>query len=453
VISILFMGLAGVVIWVGGAYLFTMLAFGLRYLHRAGFRLGDQAALEYSLPHLGRLDAFFVYFLVPCLNEESVIGGTVARLTAPDSRIIVIDDGSEDATGAVAAQAGGPHVTVLRRDLPDARKGKGEALNAGLNLVRAMAAEAGQDPGSVLVCVMDADGHLSTGAVAQVVREFADPQVGAVQLAVRIRNRGNFLTQIQDFHFWALAAVSQFGRAAIGSVSLGGNGQFSRLTALNEAGQRPWTASLTEDLDLTITMLLGGWKTTTAPGAAVSQQGVRLIKPLVKQRTRWYQGHMACGRRLPEIWRAPSISHARAIELSLYLLVPWVLDLPWSILWHVALLGFIVNTSAYFVTGQGPVAAALSIGLWYLVSFTPALTSSVLQKRRHPETSWPRAILMGHSFLVMNYLFFFCAWKALYALITGKTTWDKTRREHEHPAAEPAQSGASAGSRVTVTRH
>jgi 1,2-diacylglycerol 3-beta-glucosyltransferase len=433
VITIMLMGLAGMVIWIGGAYLFTMLAFGLRHLHRAGGKLGDQAELGYGRPHLGREDPFFVYFLVPCLNEEKVIGGTVARLTGPASRVILIDDGSEDATGAVAARTGGLDVTVLRRDLPDARKGKGEALNAGLDLVRALVAEAGQDPAHILVCVMDADGHLSDGAVTQVTREFADPQVGAVQLAVGIRNRDNFLTQIQDFHFWSLAAVSQFGRAAIGSVSLGGNGQFSRLTALNEAGPKPWSASLTEDLDLTITLLLAGWKLTTSPGAAVCQQAVSRIKPLIRQRTRWYQGHMSCGRRLPEIWRSPVISHARAIELSLYLLVPWVLDLPWSILWHVALLGFVVDARSYFITSQGTLFFALSILLWYVVSFTPAMTSTVLQKLRHPETSWLRAMLFGHSFLVMNYVFFLCAWKALYALASGRTGWDKTQREQEQP--------------------
>jgi 1,2-diacylglycerol 3-beta-glucosyltransferase len=67
------------------------------------------------------------------------------------------------------------------------------------------------------------------------------------------------------------------------------------------------------------------------------------------------------------------------------------------------------------------------------VSFTPAMTSSVLQKLRHPETSWFRAILFGHSFLVMNYVFFLCAWKALYALASGRTGWDKTQREQEQP--------------------
>jgi hypothetical protein len=33
----------------------------------------------------------------------------------------------------------------------------------------------------------------------------------------------------------------------------------------------------------------------------------------------------------------------------------------------------------------------------------------------------------------MNYVFFLCAWKALYALASGRTGWDKTQREQEQP--------------------
>jgi len=79
VLTILAMSLAGMVVWLGAAYLFTMLGFGIRRLHRLGVGLGDQAALDYWQPHMRREDPFFVYFLVPCLNEERVIGGTVAR--------------------------------------------------------------------------------------------------------------------------------------------------------------------------------------------------------------------------------------------------------------------------------------------------------------------------------------------------------------------------------------
>lgn len=51
-------------------------------------------------------------------------------------------------------------------------------------------------------------------------------------------------------------------------------------------------------------MVLRGWTLTSTPLAAVSQQGVHKVRALIQQRTRWYQGHMSCGRRLPEIWHS-----------------------------------------------------------------------------------------------------------------------------------------------------
>ena len=113
---------------------------------------------------------------------------------------------------------------------------------------------------------------------------------------------------------------------------MGGNGQFTRLSALDEAGTRPWSDSLTEDLDLGITLSALGWRSTSTPWAYVSQQGVASVRRLLRQRTRWYQGHMTATRRLPELARARYLPTGRFIELAAYLAVPWCLSLPWSIL-------------------------------------------------------------------------------------------------------------------------
>ena len=42
----------------------------------------------------------------------------------------MVDDGSDDGTPDVLAAIDHAGLTVLRRDFPNARKGKGEALNA-----------------------------------------------------------------------------------------------------------------------------------------------------------------------------------------------------------------------------------------------------------------------------------------------------------------------------------
>jgi 1,2-diacylglycerol 3-beta-glucosyltransferase len=155
-----------------------------------------------------------VFALVPCLDEELVIADTVRELLAQDPgvRVVVVDDASDDRTAEAAAEAGGDRVVVHRRRLPDARKGKGPALNAGFARVREAVEAAYLDPERVLVLVMDADGRLSPGAVGRVKALFAEPKVGGAQLGVRIRNRAtNTLTMIQDCEFWGIAALGPAG--------------------------------------------------------------------------------------------------------------------------------------------------------------------------------------------------------------------------------------------------
>lgn len=334
------------VMGLSAAYFFFSVGLGIRVLRRQGVPLGYQGDFTYGAPFLPSRgkeapSAYVTYFMVACLNEAEVIGATVSGLVDPTgrSRIIVIDDGSDDRTAQIALEAGKGQVILISRCLPDARKGQGAALNSGFTRLVADVQANGHDPEHVVVCVMDADGRLSQGAMAEILPLFDDPYVGGVQLAVRIRNRAaNFLLRFQDYQFWSQSAMTQFGRIRTDSVSLGGNGQFARLSALLEAGPRPWSSSLTEDLDLTVTLALRGWKTTSTPRAAVDQQGVETFSALLRQRTRWYQGHMMTARRVPEILSAPDIRHAASVEMTLYILVPWIFDLPWSVLYHLVLI-------------------------------------------------------------------------------------------------------------------
>ena len=72
--------------------------------------------------------------IIPCLNEEEVIGKTLQRLTSlsgPPRAVMVIDDGSEDETGNIVKEWAktNPNVWLLQRVAPNCRKGKGAALN------------------------------------------------------------------------------------------------------------------------------------------------------------------------------------------------------------------------------------------------------------------------------------------------------------------------------------
>jgi 1,2-diacylglycerol 3-beta-glucosyltransferase len=188
---------------------------------------------------------------------------------------------------------------------------------------------------------------------------------------------------------------------------------------------------LTEDLDLTISLAVEGWITRTTPLASVDQQGLTQWRALRKQRTRWYQGHMMTVKRLPEVWSSRKIGHAQALEIAAYLLVPWLMDLPWSILFHLCLLSTILNADSLFVFAGHSASNVVVAIVVYLLAFTPALFTSITYRRRVPGVPWLTALGYGHSFLFMNYLSFACAWASLLRIVRREHGWTKTRRELE----------------------
>jgi len=103
----------------------------------------------------------FVVF-IPCLNEELVIVRTLDRLIsggATNLTVVVIDDASDDRTAELVEAYPHPRVGVLRRTLPDARQGKGQALNAAYRALRDHVRVHHIDPTAVVVGVLDADGR------------------------------------------------------------------------------------------------------------------------------------------------------------------------------------------------------------------------------------------------------------------------------------------------------
>src|SRR3954464_15169405 len=104
------------------------------------------------------------WIIVPALNEEVVVGNTVAAalsLGGPGgtlTRVMVVDDGSDDRTPEVLAAIDHPRLHVLRRDLPEARQGKGEALNAAYRAIVERTLADGMDPAHVVVGIIDGDG-------------------------------------------------------------------------------------------------------------------------------------------------------------------------------------------------------------------------------------------------------------------------------------------------------
>jgi cellulose synthase/poly-beta-1,6-N-acetylglucosamine synthase-like glycosyltransferase len=364
-------------------------------------------------------DMFFV-LLVPALNEEKVIAKTVASLLALRGNflVLVIDDASDDGTAAaVAPFLTDPRVKLLKQPPERARRGKGHVLNSGYAAVQRLRIVERYGPENVVVAVFDSDARVDPTFLQEVAPYFRDPKVAGVQAAVRMYNANhNLLTLWQHLEFAVWGKVLCRAKNAFGSATLGGNGQCARLSALAELGPAPWEASsLTEDLDLSLRLLIKGWHLRFCPAASVSQEAVPRLGRLVRQRSRWMQGHLVCWRHLPDLLRSRLPLYTR-LDLLLFLLLPAAI-LP------VGLAS--IGSWSYFLLSFGR-WGPWDLLAWYALGFVAA-PLAVASLRFDGYPSW-RSIVQGHLFVFYSFAWFLAGLAACWNVMLGRRAWAKTSR-------------------------
>lgn len=377
-------------------------------------------------------------FVVPCLNEEQVIGATLDSLVpllTGDDLVLVIDDGSDDRTPEIVLAHPSARVHLLRRELPHARLGKGSALNHAIRHLAASGLLGERSADDVVIAVFDADGRISPEAMSAVAGHFRDPRLGAVQIGVTMRNATtNLLARLQDMEFVVFTEIFQRARQQIGSVGLGGNGQFVRLSALESLGEDPWSDCLTEDLDLGLRLLLRGWRNSYCPTVAVDQQAVTELRRWLRQRARWFQGHLQCWRLIPAVLRSHLPGKASS-DVVWYLLLPvLVLLLPAAILplW-IAFVALLIAEPGRAV-GLLLHDHGLPIALAYLLCFGPSYPYAFVYWLRG-RMGLGRAVLLAHAFELYSHLWLISGWWAIGRMVRGKRGWEKTARVAEAPAS------------------
>ncbi|UOQ55911.1 glycosyltransferase [Leucobacter allii] len=386
---------------------------------------------------------FLWVFMVPALNEEVTIADSVGRLLDVEvthKTILVIDDGSDDATGEILAGIASPELTVLSRVLPEARQGKSEALNDAWRYlhreVLGSGRYAGWDPRRVIVAIVDADGRLDPAAWRAAEHFAASERCGGVQSQVRIYNRRGFLTWSQDLEFAVFGSVFQLGRMAWGTANMGGNGQFNRLAALDEvtvtdaAGRiGPWRAGrLTEDQDIGLRLIHAGWRGAQADDVTIEQQGLHSLRALYRQRTRWAQGSWQVLDLLgPSVGNRRLGVAARCDQLW-YLLTPLVQ----------AWVGLSVVLSVVFLAFEWvrPEWSILILVLFYVFSAAPGIAGVLFARRRRGIVPVLANLLLAHLYLIYSWLIYPVVYRALLRQLFGRTGWAKTKREALDPAPE-----------------
>src|SRR5215207_3341252 len=98
--------------------------------------------------------------VIAAYNEATMIGRVVTEVRRAGYRVVVVDDGSKDATARTAGAAGG---TVIQHPF---NLGQGAALQSGIDLALANGAE--------VIVTFDADGQHGTADIARLVAALAE---------------------------------------------------------------------------------------------------------------------------------------------------------------------------------------------------------------------------------------------------------------------------------------
>src|SRR3954451_23080497 len=223
-----------------------------------------------------------VTVLIPAYNEEAVIATSVRAALAvdyPSLEVLVLDDGSTDATSERAGEAaGGDRRCKVMAD--PVNRGKGERLNLGFQRAR-----------HALVVVTDADTHMHPLALKLLVtRMRRSPLIAAVAGAPHVTNRTRLLHVMQILEAASIIGLIRRTQSLTGRVGTvaGVLGLFRRDVVLEVGGYDGQMA--TEDIDLSWRILLAGWHSVYEPEALVGMEVPSTLRALWAQRKRWARG-------------------------------------------------------------------------------------------------------------------------------------------------------------------
>jgi len=224
-----------------------------------------------------------VAVVVPAYNEERVIVQTIASLLACEHprqfEIIVVDDGSTDATYRAASEvfADDPRVRVFTK----ANGGKPAALTLGMAQTQAE-----------IVVALDADTVFTRDTVSKLVRHFVNPGVGAVAGNAKVGNRINLLTRWQALEYITSQNLDRRAFDVLNCITVvpGAVGAWRRELIERVGGFTDRT--LAEDADLTLAIRKLGYAVVYENEAVALTEAPDTVRGFIRQRYRWMYGTM-----------------------------------------------------------------------------------------------------------------------------------------------------------------
>lgn len=246
--------------------------------------------------------------LIACYNEADDIADTLRSIGAQDYpgalEVLVLDDGSTDATVAVARTVAAEisatrpacevRVLVAERNL-----GKAAALNRGLAVAR-----------NELVVTIDGDSYVFRDALRHIVERYLGDPDGTVAVAgaVLVRNsRSSWIARAQEWdYFHGIAAVKRMQSMYHGTLVAQGAFSLYERQALRDVGG--WPQSVGEDIVLSWAMLRRGWRIGYCEDAVLFTRVPEKFRVFASQRQRWSRGMLEAFKAHPSLLFKPRLT-------------------------------------------------------------------------------------------------------------------------------------------------
>ncbi|MEM7113422.1 MAG: glycosyltransferase family 2 protein [Chloroflexota bacterium] len=299
--------------------------------------------------------------LVPAHNEEKLLPSLLENLAELDYpqdlyAVHVVADNCTDQTAVIARRGGAIAHERFNQEL----RGKGYALQW---LLQRLQAES-ETPDAVVI--IDADTVVSPNFLRVMDSRLARGE-RVIQAYYAVRNPEDGWSA--SLRYAALAVLHYLrpqGRMVLGgSAGLKGNGM---VFAADIMAQHEWSASVTEDIEFHMTLLLAGERVTFAPDAVVWAEMPDSLEQSQTQNVRWEQGRLEMAREyVPQLiqagWRERRNGRFfTLIDAAMEHIIP-----PFSILTGLSVLtlgvSFLLLIGEWLVTGSTTTFAWLGFGL------------------------------------------------------------------------------------------
>lgn len=231
-----------------------------------------------------------VSILIPAFNEESTIDGTMQSVFDIDYpkdklNVILIDDGSSDATHSKMKQFIENNSADHYRIISHSNMGKAASMNTALESAK----------GKYFAC-LDADSFVDSKSLLKMLAFYekeADPQLAIVTPAMKVDSPVGILQKIQWFEYLVMIFVGRLTSHLDSLYVAPGPFSLYRKDVIMSLGGFA-KDTLTEDQEIAYRMQKGQYRIKQCFDAYVYTVAPNKLPGFYKQRRRWYMGSMQC---------------------------------------------------------------------------------------------------------------------------------------------------------------